>query len=126
MPGTGAKSPVTAGSAKWPFDRLIRTEEELKPRSPMDFIERHSPANRSWFEHGHSSLQRYTFALEFVAHRVLDVACGTGYGTYVLGNRGSHVTGGGGLELAQGGKHEAGKSGIPFGQVIVLGHLGPV
>src|SRR5258708_1182295 len=59
----------------------------------MDFIERQSAANNAWIEHGHHSMQRYKFAMNFVQGRVLDVACGTGYGSYVLGYRASHVLG---------------------------------
>lgn len=48
-------------------------------------IERLSVAKQYWRESGFSHLQRYLFARERVSGRVLDVACGVGYGSYVLG-----------------------------------------
>lgn len=48
-------------------------------------IERLSVAKQFWRESGYSHLQRYLFALERVRGRVLDVACGVGYGSYLLG-----------------------------------------
>jgi ubiquinone/menaquinone biosynthesis C-methylase UbiE len=54
--------------------------------------ERFIPGTRGeiWIEHWH----RYHFASRFVAgRRVLDLACGEGYGAALLARRASHVTG---------------------------------
>jgi|GEM_PF-3306893 len=48
-------------------------------------IERLSVAKQFWRESGYSHMQRYLFASERVRGRVLDVACGVGYGSYLLG-----------------------------------------
>lgn len=48
-------------------------------------IERLCVAKQFWRESGYSHLQRYLFALERVRGRVLDVACGVGYGSFLLG-----------------------------------------
>lgn len=58
--------------------------------------ERLEPANTAeWSQFGHQHLQRYRFALEHIeGPRVLDLACGVGYGSYVLSqSRGREVTG---------------------------------
>lgn len=47
-------------------------------------IERLHVADAFWRECGFSHMQRYTFARERVTGRVLDVACGVGYGTFIL------------------------------------------
>jgi len=46
-----------------------------------------------WRESGFSHIQRYNFAREYVSGQVLDIACGVGYGSYVLSWRAKHVTG---------------------------------
>ena len=57
-------------------------------------IERLNVAQQYWKESGVSHVQRYLFALERVSGRILDVACGTGYGSYILGTPHRHeVTG---------------------------------
>ncbi|HEY4302459.1 MAG TPA: class I SAM-dependent methyltransferase [Candidatus Didemnitutus sp.] len=48
-------------------------------------IERLEVARQYWRESGFSHLQRYLFARERAGGRVLDVACGVGYGSYLLG-----------------------------------------
>ncbi|HVU17605.1 MAG TPA: class I SAM-dependent methyltransferase [Candidatus Didemnitutus sp.] len=48
-------------------------------------IERIEVARQYWRESGFSHLQRYLFARERIEGRVLDVACGVGYGSYLLG-----------------------------------------
>lgn len=58
--------------------------------------ERLEPANRpEWRQFGHQHLQRYRFALGRIeGPRVLDLACGVGYGSYVLAQApGRNVTG---------------------------------
>lgn len=59
----------------------------------MEFTgERFTPdcVREIWYEHWH----RYAFALEFVAgKRVLDLACGEGYGSHLLASRAGQVTG---------------------------------
>lgn len=55
-----------------------------------DFIERLEPASPSWKRYGLQHLQRYAFALPMLrGMRVLDLACGTGYGAYVLASNGA-------------------------------------
>ncbi|MBI4623786.1 MAG: class I SAM-dependent methyltransferase [Verrucomicrobia bacterium] len=56
-------------------------------------IERLSVARQYWRESGFSHLQRYLFARERVSGRVLDVACGVGYGSYILGAGDNTVVG---------------------------------
>ena len=48
--------------------------------------ERLEPAQHAaWRQFGHQHLQRYQFALDRIeGHRVLDLACGVGYGSYIL------------------------------------------
>jgi len=58
--------------------------------------ERLEPDNRAeWRQHGHQHLQRYRFALQKIeGQRVLDMACGVGYGSYVMSQgRDREVTG---------------------------------
>lgn len=57
--------------------------------------ERLFPVQPEWRLYGHQHLQRYRFALERLKHmRVLDAACGCGYGSFILANNGAnHVTG---------------------------------
>jgi SAM-dependent methyltransferase len=58
--------------------------------------ERLEPANHAeWRQFGHRHLQRYQFALGRIeGTRVLDLACGVGYGSYVLAQApGREVTG---------------------------------
>jgi SAM-dependent methyltransferase len=48
-------------------------------------LERLIPGTQAWNRHGHQHLQRYAFALPRVrGKRTLDLACGVGYGAYVL------------------------------------------
>lgn len=56
-------------------------------------IERLSVGRQYWRESGFSHLQRYEFARQRVSGRVLDVACGVGYGSFVLGTAGNVVIG---------------------------------
>lgn len=56
-------------------------------------IERLRVAEEFWRESGYSHVQRYLFARERVNGRVLDVACGVGYGSYVLAMGGGFVQG---------------------------------
>lgn len=58
--------------------------------------ERLEPSNHTeWSRFGHQHLQRYRFALERIeGRRVLDLACGVGYGSFVLSQaEGRDVTG---------------------------------
>jgi SAM-dependent methyltransferase len=58
--------------------------------------ERLEPSNQSeWRQFGHQHVQRYRFALQrSEGNRVLDLACGVGYGSYILSQaRGREVTG---------------------------------
>lgn len=58
--------------------------------------ERLEPSNHpEWRRFGHQHLQRYRFALDHIeGNRVLDLACGVGYGSYILAQaRGRDVTG---------------------------------
>jgi SAM-dependent methyltransferase len=53
-------------------------------------VERLEPTSMGWIRYGFQHLQRYTFALAMVRQkRVLDVACGPGYGSYVLAANGA-------------------------------------
>jgi SAM-dependent methyltransferase len=56
-------------------------------------IERLRVAEEFWRESGYSHLQRYLFARDLVSGRVLDVACGVGYGSYMLAHRAAFVQG---------------------------------
>jgi len=56
-------------------------------------IERLQVANSCFRESGISHLQRYLFAQPRVHGRILDVACGVGFGTYLLGGSAEHVVG---------------------------------
>ena len=48
-------------------------------------LERIIPGTTAWRKWGHQHLQRYLFTERFVlGKRVLDLACGAGYGSYVL------------------------------------------
>ena len=50
-------------------------------------LERFGPGTtpEEWCLYGHLHLQRYRFAMPYVGgKRVLDLACGTGYGSYAL------------------------------------------
>lgn len=58
--------------------------------------ERFTPAEHNeWRHYGHQHLQRYRFALGMIeGRRVLDLACGVGFGSYVMaGAQGREVTG---------------------------------
>ncbi len=57
--------------------------------------ERLTPGHGDWSLSGHQHLQRYALASTFAAgNRVLDWACGVGYGSHVLAHSGaSHVMG---------------------------------
>jgi 2-polyprenyl-3-methyl-5-hydroxy-6-metoxy-1,4-benzoquinol methylase len=57
--------------------------------------ERIMPGSESWREHGLQHMDRYLFASKHIAgKRVLDLACGSGYGTYILKHLGAkEVTG---------------------------------
>jgi SAM-dependent methyltransferase len=58
--------------------------------------ERLEPSNKpEWRQYGHQHLQRYRFALQQIeGKRLLDLACGVGYGSYVLAQaHGRDVTG---------------------------------
>jgi SAM-dependent methyltransferase len=58
--------------------------------------ERLKPSDRlEWSHYGHQHLQRYRFALQKLeGTRVLDMACGVGYGSYIMSQgRGREVTG---------------------------------
>lgn len=47
--------------------------------------ERLLPSSPNWIQHGLQHIQRYTFATAFTKQqRVLDLACGVGYGSYIL------------------------------------------
>jgi ubiquinone/menaquinone biosynthesis C-methylase UbiE len=59
-----------------------------------NIVERHSPVGRKDYlsiQH----IERYKFALKFLrpSMKVLDIACGTGYGSAILVNHGCDVTG---------------------------------
>ena len=56
-------------------------------------IERLGVGQTYWRESGYSHLQRYLFARERAHGRVLDVACGVGYGSYILGTSAEAVVG---------------------------------
>lgn len=56
-------------------------------------IERLSVGKAYWRESAHSHLQRYLFARDHVSGRILDVACGVGYGSYILCTGGNVVVG---------------------------------
>lgn len=53
------------------------------------------PGSPEWIHHGHQHLQRYAFSAPYIRHQhVLDLACGAGYGSYVMRGLGAaHVTG---------------------------------
>ncbi|MBZ0091091.1 MAG: class I SAM-dependent methyltransferase [Sulfuricellaceae bacterium] len=57
--------------------------------------ERLFPEQPEWRLYGHQHVQRYRFALERLKNsRVLDAACGCGYGSFILANNGANrVTG---------------------------------
>jgi 2-polyprenyl-3-methyl-5-hydroxy-6-metoxy-1,4-benzoquinol methylase len=65
----------------------------IAPMNELPFTgERFVPGTKGeiWIEHWH----RYHFASRWVAgKRVLDVACGEGYGAALLARRAAHVTG---------------------------------
>ena len=56
-------------------------------------IERISVGGQPWRDWGYTHLQRYLFARDHVQGRVLDAACGTGFGSYVLAQRVAEVVG---------------------------------
>ncbi|MDO8541033.1 MAG: methyltransferase domain-containing protein [Opitutaceae bacterium] len=57
--------------------------------------ERLEPGSAAWRHYGHQHVQRYAFATDrIVGRRVLDLACGVGYGSYILAQgAGREVTG---------------------------------
>lgn len=64
----------------------------------MEHIERITPTIGSiseYFEEYPDHEQRYKFALEYVSNGdvVADIACGVGYGTYILSQKAKHVSG---------------------------------
>lgn len=54
-------------------------------RNPPMIQERLLPSSPNWIQHGFQHVQRYTFATTFTRQqRVLDLACGVGYGSFIL------------------------------------------
>lgn len=63
-------------------------------------FERLTPGTPQWTEWGHHHLQRYVFAGNYVrGKRVLDLACGVGYGSYSLRMMGAESVNGVDLDL---------------------------
>jgi 2-polyprenyl-3-methyl-5-hydroxy-6-metoxy-1,4-benzoquinol methylase len=53
-------------------------------------VERVVPDTRSWVLYGYEHLQRYTFIQEFIRNKIiLDAACGSGYGSFLLATEGN-------------------------------------
>lgn len=59
-----------------------------------DIVERVTPGTLSWIQYGAEHMQRYEyFAQEYAGKKVLDAACGTGYGSDFIAGSASSVTG---------------------------------
>ena len=56
----------------------------------MDTVERVTPGTQSWMKYGFEHLQRYEhFAADYRGKKVLDAACGTGYGSHFIASSGA-------------------------------------
>lgn len=56
----------------------------------FETVERVTPGTDSWRMYGHEHLQRYEyFASAYKGKKVLDAACGTGYGTHYISTQGA-------------------------------------
>ena len=55
-------------------------------------VERVTVGSSEWRSMGYSHVQRYLFARERISGRVLDAACGAGFGSYLLAETGEQVT----------------------------------